>query len=245
MPPKKKGGAKKVKKVKLDKPKVPESLPDTKVPAHSESKNSFLLFTIANSDKQSMNRLLTHYGYSDSLNAVDINGSNAIHIATRKNELPILEQLLAIQPPININALEYKIVGGFSAVHHACLNGFHQALEMLLRNGANPNIKCDSTNGETPLQICCKKNNLRDAQLLMKHGAQPELKDNFGNNASFWAYKYHNDQLARELDLPPVKTASAQDFLAILLKNNPRFTLPSVKAAKGGKKGDKKGKKKK
>ncbi len=230
MPPKKSPKKTGKKKSTKQEPTVIKTV-EAKPPAHSEAKNSLLLFTIANSDRQSMARLVSHYGFGEVLTTVDINGSTPVHIAVRKNDTRILQDLVS-HNKINLNTLEYKAVGGYSALHHACLNSFHSAMSILLEAGANPNVKCDSVNGETPLQIACRLGDVRSGRILLNHGASPEIKDNFGNNASFWAYKYHNDAFSRELELPPVKTPSAQDFIALLIQKNPRFQLPAVKAAK-------------
>lgn len=70
------------------------------------------------------------------------------------------------------------------------------------------------------------------------------MKDNYGNNASFWAYKYGQRDLIQELNLPIPKSPTAEEFLALLIQKNPKFQLPSIKI-KVKKKKDKDGKKKK
>lgn len=142
------------------------------------------------------------------LKAVDVNGSTPIHIATKLDDLDSLEGLLkfrylqTIHPhclhasntrylsrAMDIDALELRIVGGYAAVHYACLNNSPSMLELLLGAGADPNIKCQSINGEAPLHICCQKGYLECGRILLRHGASPDVTDNFGNNASFWGYK--------------------------------------------------------
>jgi ankyrin repeat protein len=200
---------------------------------------------VINEDVSSLQRLVSHYDYEKDLTAVDINGSTLIHTAIRKQDPVMLDRLISFQR-ININALESSTVGGWSAVHVACQIDFRQGLDILLRARAHPNIKADSSCGETPLMICCKLGRIECGKMLLAAGASMSTNDNFGNNASFWAYKYHQDQLIRELNLPPVHTATADEFVALLLKKNPRFVLPTLKKPKkkkGGK--DKDGKKKK
>lgn len=244
MPPKKKTGTKKKKKVVAKKPVIVIP-PDSKLPQLADAKNSALMHTIAIADINSMNRLVAHYNYEETLKTTDINGSTPMHMAVKKNDTRMVDALLSFNK-IDLNVLELPIVGGYSAVHHACLLGHHEVLIQLLKAGADPNLKCNSTNGETALQLCCKLGRLQCAHALIDAGASPDVKDNFGNNASFWAHKYRQDALIRELHLPPVKTATADEFVALLLKKNPNFVLPSikVKVKKGkGKDGKKKGKK--
>jgi hypothetical protein len=70
------------------------------------------------------------------------------------------------------------------------------------------------------------------------------VKDDFGNNATFWAVKYRQDDLVRELNLPPSRSPTADEFLALLIKKNPQFRLPAIKVkAKPKTKDGKKGKK--
>ena len=242
MPPKKKVAGKKKKGVK----KAPVVIPlDTKLPVLADTRNSVLVNSILTADTQSLSRLVAHYDYSSVLSSVDVNGSTPIHTAVQKNDPKVLQMLVDYQK-INIDALEIYTVGGQSALHHACSNGKPAVVQILLTAGANPNIKANSTIGETPLQICCKLGEIECAKLLIKAGALPETKDNFGNNSSFWASKYRQDALIRELNLPPSKSPTADEFLALLIKQNPRFTLPPIKAKKGKGKDDKKkgGKKK-
>ena len=238
MPPKKKkaGGKKKAKAAPI------VIAVDTKLPALSEPRNTALLCTVANSDIRSLDRLVVHYDFGKVLSTVDVNGSTPIHIAAKKNDPKTLEKLLSYNA-INIDAAELPCVGGYTAVHHASLNNYLKVLELLLDAGANPNIKCISSIGETALQLCCKMGHIECAKKLIAAGGNPELKDNFGNNASFWAHQHRQDRLIHELGLHSVKSATAEEMLAIMIKRNPNFKLPPIKAKKG-KKGEK-GKKKK
>jgi ankyrin repeat protein len=239
MPPKKKA-AKKPKGAK----KAPIVIPtDDKLPPLANAKNSVLVNTISFADSQSLSRLVAHYDFGSALSTVDVNGSTPIHTAVRKGDPKMLQQLLDYHK-INIDALEIHAVGGQSALHQACVSGDPRLVEILLRCGANANIKSNSTIGETPLQLCCKLGETECARHLLKAGAHAETKDNFGNNASFWASKYRQDALIRELNLPPSRSPTADEFLAILIKQNPAFALPTIKVkskakSKDGKKGKK------
>lgn len=233
MPKKKKGGKKK------KSAKVPETvLPIIKLPPHSEERNSALNGTIIRGDIRSLTRLVAHYDYGKVLTTVDINGSTPIHIAVKKAELATLEKLLSYGT-ININALELPVIGGNSALHHAVREQHIPLVVTLLAAGANPNLKSNSIIGDTPLQISCKLGSTDIAKMLIKSGASPEVRDNFGNNCSFWAYKYGHEKMLREVPLPPVKTPTPEEMLAIIEARNPMPALPPVKAKKK-KKSDKK-----
>jgi len=121
-------------------------------------------------------------------------------------------------------------------------------VELLTKAGADVNIKCNNITGETPLMLACKLGHVECGKILLNEGgASPNTVDNFGNNASFWATKYQQSRLMQELQLPPVHSANADEFLKLLIQRNPKFQLPPlkpVKKTKGKGKGDKEKKKK-
>ena len=241
MPAKKKVGTKKkaTKKVAIVIPV------DDKLPVLADTKNSVLVNTISFADPQSLSRLVAHYDYGSALCTTDVNGSTPIHIAVKKNDPKVL-QMLVNYNKINIDALEIQAVGGQSALHQACMIGNPKMVDILLKAGANPNVKANSTIGETPLQQCCKHGEIECGRILISGGALSEARDNFGNNASFWAGKYRQDAIIRELNLPPTKSPTADEFLALLVRQNPHFVLPKIKTkSKGKSKDGKKGKGKK
>eukprot|EP01038_Epipyxis_sp_PR26KG_P012816 gene12816-17183_t len=243
MPPKKKSSSPKKKRA-VSAPAAVIPIIDDKLPPIQSTQNAVISHTIASSDLISLSRLVTHYNYSKSLNTVDMNLSTPIHLAVKKEDIRILETLLSYNI-IDLNALELRSIGGYSALHHACRLNNIEMVKILLVAGANPNIKCNSTLGETPLQICCKYNLINCSKLLLDYGASTVIEDNFGNNASFWAYNHHNESLIKELGLNPPKMATANDLLKLMLKRNPNFVLPGIKKSKGKKSKDAKGGKKK
>lgn len=240
MPPKKKKITKKKKAAVKKAVEIPE---DNKLPLMPNNKNATIVHAVATSDVQCLNRLVAHYNYGNNLNSVDLNGSTPLHIAVKKND-PKMLQALIFHKKIDVNALEVPSIGGYAALHHACLGGFLNMMQILISQArANVNIRCNSIIGETPLLLCCKLGFTECAKLLLSSGASLDVKDKFGNNASFWAAKYRQDTLARELNLPPPKSPDALEFLALLRQHNPKFSLPTIKAKKGKAKKDKKGKK--
>mmetsp|Transcript_23031 Transcript_23031/g.49845 ORF Transcript_23031/g.49845 Transcript_23031/m.49845 type:complete len:237 (+) Transcript_23031:225-935(+) len=236
MPPKKKTGVKK----KIKKAAAPVVIPiDDKLPVLSDTKVSVLSNTISMGDTGTLARLVEHYNYGSALCSTDVNGSTPLHIAVKRDD-PKFVQMLADYKKIDLNAKELLCVGGLTALHHACMQGLPKIVQILLKAGASPNVRSHSAVGETPLQLCCKLGHISCAQLLLASGAL-DLRDNFGNNASFWASKYRQEALIKTLHLPPPRSPTAEEFLTLLLKKNPHFVLPAVKKAKSkvGKKGKK------
>lgn len=238
MPPKKKKGGKKG-KGKGKSEKAGGAFTDMTVPKLPDIKTSSLQFAVATSDPVSLNRLVQHYDHEDALNKTDINGSTCLHTAVHKGDFIMVKRILEIGR-VDVNVCERPIVGGYAAIHHACLYGEVEILRALLLTAkANLNIKSLSNLGETPLHICCKHNQVECAKLLLEFNANTNIKDAFGHNASFWAVSKGHQSMIALLDLPPPKAASTDEFIKILLEHNKDFKFPSAKAAKG--KGDKKG----
>ena len=143
---------------------------------------------------------------------------------------------------------ELRIVGGYAPIHHACLEGQQEVVRLLAEAGADLNIKCDSAVGESPLHICCKLNMVHCGKILIDSGASLDVRDNFGNNSTFWAVSSRNFDMVKALNLPASKSASAEEFLKLTIARlGGNFKLPTVKPgkSKGGGGGKGKGKKKK
>ncbi len=67
---------------------------------------------------------------------------------------------------------------GNTALHFAAQNGQLETAEVLLKNGANPNIQNEK--GETPLCLALKKGEEQSGELLLKYNANPNIADRTG-----------------------------------------------------------------
>lgn len=247
MAPKKKG--KKAKASIDDGPEKKKTEPAiVLLPSYDETiKVATLMRTVSSGDPTSLTRLVAHYNYQDALLKTDLNGTTALMIAARRGDVATLDRLLSLQSVTNTNvdAREIIIIGGFSALHHACKEGHALIVEKLLQFGANADIQTNCSLGETPLQICCKTgpHTLPCARILLSLGAKPNAVDKYGNNAAFWAISAGNSDMVTELKLSN-KPATAEQLMATIMSRIPNFSMPS--GGKGGKKkGAAKGKKKK
>jgi hypothetical protein len=241
---KKKGGKKKLKKTSTGNGAAMMPPGSLLPPIQTDVRFATLQSTIINHDSNSLSRLVSHYGYKNDLAKGNTDGSTLAHIAVKTNDLMGMQKLLSFGI-IDVNAQEQPLLGGHSAIQLACLNNRPAILECLLQNGGNPNQKADSAIGETALMICCKLGHLTCAQILLKNAASMDILDNFGNNASFWAYRHDHTTMARELALPASHTPNATQFLQLQMQKIPGFVLPAIKKkvpkkVKGGDKAKKK-----
>ena len=95
------------------------------------------------------------------------------------------------------NAIESMMKRGLSGVEYVAINTDAQVLDASSANhkiqiganltkglgaGADPNVG-DYLHGVTPLMMCAKKGKLRIAEVLLKSGADPNIKDKIGSSA--------------------------------------------------------------
>ena len=84
--------------------------------------------------------------------------------------------------------------------------------ESLLEHGANPNLRkgkneLGQTNGWTPLFYAVHNKRSDLVALLLKHGAQVNIRDTWGHSPIDQAYKIKSDQIIKQL-----KEAGARDL---------------------------------
>ena len=84
---------------------------------------------------------------NEQLNELDQSGLGLIHWAADRNQVEILRELL-LNPVVQVNLQDSD---GQTALHYASSCGNKECLEVLLTNGADPNIV--NTDGETPGDI--------------------------------------------------------------------------------------------
>ena len=243
MPPKKKGGKKHTADTGTE---LKEQKPETiTFPTYDEKiKTSTLMRAVTQADPKSLTRLVVHYNYQDVMLKSDLNGTTALMLAAKQGDLPTVERLLSMQSATqnNIDARELGLVGGFSALHHACREGHVRVVEALLRFGCNADLQSNNALGETPLQVCCKRGPeaLACAKVLLSLGAKPNAVDKFNNTAAFWALSRGFGAMATELGLAN-KANDPDSFIRMMMNRIPGFKLPAL----GGKKKKSGGAKKK
>lgn len=102
-------------------------------------------------------------------------GFNSLHTAVYKKNKEMVKLLLGTH--VNINAYTNT---GETALHFACNFQQYEICEMLLNKGANPNVY-DYEYEISPLVYCITLKNREILNLLLKHNANINTQDYYGN----------------------------------------------------------------
>ena len=98
------------------------------------------------------------------------NGSNALHIAVKKENQKVVQALLDIKYP-----LDYTKKNGVTAVGIAAYRGNMKILDMLYRAGADINLT--SKHGAGPLYLAIKQDQIDIVKYLVERNAFTHLYD--------------------------------------------------------------------
>lgn len=112
-------------------------------------------------------------------NITDGNGSAALHAAVQRNNMEMIEALLAAGARVDIVS---KLYG--TPLHQAAGSGNVAIAELLLKRGTDVNA-LDCCNGITPLHVAVAKTNeqsLSMTSLLLRWGADPNVRDKSGRS---------------------------------------------------------------
>lgn len=118
-------------------------------------------------------KMLLKYGSNP--NVVDKDGCNALHLAIKSRSLEICEIILKYIADINT-----KQNNGESALHIACNLQLVDICNLLIKNNININV-FDHSHEITPLHYSVLLNNKELVALLLKHNAEPNVQDVYGN----------------------------------------------------------------
>lgn len=135
------------------------------------------------------------------VNTWDFGGLTPLHIACFSGNKGAA--ILLVDAGARLDALDnYKRTPLLFAV----LNGDAELTELLLENGADPDIRADvPEKGTAPLHIAAEKNNLDIARLLVEAGADINVWNDYGRTPADIAYAKANDEVAIFLAHPGLK----------------------------------------
>ncbi|XP_002737752.1 ankyrin repeat domain-containing protein 49-like [Saccoglossus kowalevskii] len=104
----------------------------------------------------------------------EMNDGEKLLWAAENNHIDIIEELYEQNP----NLINVSDNDGYTPLHRASYNDHTQAIEMLLKLGAN--VKAKTADGWQPIHSACKWNNAQVASLLLQNGADINSQTNGG-----------------------------------------------------------------
>ena len=143
-------------------------------------------------------KLLLSYGADP--NAKTADNMPALHFSMRGHNHEIIKDLISKGLEINYEAINWN----FRNITPLCMSAEEndpETLEILLKNGANPNHilseKNDSNiplerDGWTALMLSCKNNWVKNVEILLKWGADPNIVATSGETAMDISFKNGN-----------------------------------------------------
>lgn len=169
-----------------------------------------LITAVKNQDVAQVRTLLAAHA---DVNALDADGSTALHWAAEADNLPLMDLLLAAGAKPSI-ATRYNI----TPLYFACNNGDAAAIDRLLKAGADPNST--SHEGQTALMTAAAAGRAEAVHLLLAKGAKVDIVEPYrGQTALMWASAEGNAAAAAELIEfgANVNAKSKTGFTALLL----------------------------
>jgi ankyrin repeat protein len=128
-------------------------------------------------DREGVRRLLKQ---GANVNALDGDGSTALHWAAYRDDLDVADQLLKAGAKVNIaNDL------GATALWAAAMNSSEEMVRRLLQAGADPNLALIA--GETPLMVAARTGAAPVVAQLLAKGAKVNVSATRGQTALMWA----------------------------------------------------------
>lgn len=126
--------------------------------------------------------------YQTNINIQDRLGNSALHSAIMIKNTSMVELLLKYKPNINL-----RTKTGDTPLHLACNFEQYQIAKMIIDLHPDVNLT-DYENELTPLIYSVSLNRLDFVKLLLTHGADPNIQDQFGNSSlHYCVYDNHSE----------------------------------------------------
>lgn len=140
---------------------------------------------------QTVKQLLS--GNTD-VTSTDEDGRTALMLASYNGYTDIAKML--VKSGSKVNALDKE---GRSALMYASTGNFPETVSLLLNNKAKINI-ADTKEHFTALMYAASEGQTKVAEILLRHGADPSMKDIDGDSALSFARQNKHDEVARLLE---------------------------------------------
>jgi len=159
----------------------PNKVSSEKSPScHLDLKNKLPLFAAVNNNNSELVELLLKHGAS--VDVTDSDGNTALHLAINRCRLPRYSHTAVVSnnaksvPDILLeNKADVNIVNnyGYTPLYQAASNGLLDIVSKMLQHyGGNPN---KASLKKSPLAFACMVQNAELVNMLLKHGADPNL----------------------------------------------------------------------
>jgi hypothetical protein len=175
-----------------------------------------LMYAVKASDIRTVRYLIAR---GANVNIVDKNGMTALHIAAINGNTELVDLLVKMGadvarldhqgrtaaeyvPEKKVDSIGLILIKGYTDLNQAILDYVRlkqvRAVAEAITQGANIDTK--DTNGETPLIIAARNNDVNMVSLLLSLGASPTVRDNNGISAQQTAEKYGYKQIAQIIE---------------------------------------------
>jgi ankyrin repeat protein len=131
------------------------------------------------------------------VNVQDQKQRTPLIFAASAGHTPVVEYLIEAGADVDMRDKD-----GQSALLYASKRGFNETVALLLDKGADVNLQ-SAKRGVSALMLAAVWDNVELAELLLDHGANPQLTDTFGRTARLLAEKKGNKDIARMLPESP------------------------------------------
>ena len=135
--------------------------------------------------------------------------SSEVNIIEPKNQNEIPKTSLAYDFCKSLEEINSKNENGWSPIYKAVMSNNKQALNELLKLGADPNIQ--NNLGETPLYLCIENDNFELFKILLENGANPDIPKRNGDTPLHLI----------------IKTKMDKKYLIEILKKNANPNIPN------------------
>src|SRR4051812_32123918 len=149
--------------------------------ASPASAGTKLIEAVKRGDAAAVRALIAQKAPGNDINASDPDGSTALHWAVQRDDVALIDMLLAAGADVKA-ATRYKI----TPLSLACTNGNARVVDRLLKAGADPNAV--SEEGQTALMTASLTGTPDAVRLLLEAGANVNAVEPYkGQTALMWA----------------------------------------------------------